>query len=132
MRILIDQGGHAFKNVGDWAMLEVAIERLRELFPGCRLSVIGEAERVETCVFDATPVSLAGRHMLIGSGSLLGRHGRLLGHADRKVVCRYLRAAKPIVRTKCRIRGHDVRPLDAFYEALTNADLCVVSGGGFM
>nr|WP_320010659.1 hypothetical protein [uncultured Desulfobulbus sp.] len=39
MRILIENGCYEIKNIGDWAMLEVALQRIHTMFPEAELLV---------------------------------------------------------------------------------------------
>ena len=45
MRILVEHGSSQLDNLGDVAMLQVAVERLRALWPSARISVITRSPR---------------------------------------------------------------------------------------
>ena len=132
MNILVDQSGYEFHNVGDWAMLEITIRRLRKIFPGCSIQVIGNPVRVNQLITGVRAVDPIGRTMLMGSGCLFGKASRFLGRFDVWFAERYLAQARLLAKAKLRLRGHDPKPLEIFYDAITKADLVLVSGGGFI
>jgi polysaccharide pyruvyl transferase WcaK-like protein len=104
-RVLIDPSSHHLLNLGDVAMLQVCVTRLRETWPGARVDVVTEApERLRRYSQAATPVPARGRYALLANG---GPPGRLRGRSLR--------------------RDPDVR---AYLEALDAADLFVMSGRG--
>jgi polysaccharide pyruvyl transferase WcaK-like protein len=104
-RVLIDPSSHHLLNLGDVAMLQVCVTRLREAWPTARVEVVTEApDRLGRYCPGATPVPARGRYALLGSA---GRNGR--------------------IRKRSLRRDPDVR---AYREALENADLFVMSGRG--
>ena len=40
MRILIENGGYRITNMGDLAMLQIAVSRLKDLWPGALIEVL--------------------------------------------------------------------------------------------
>ena len=133
LRIVMEQSGHALGNLGDWAMVQVAVRRCRSLFPGCEIRVFGkDANRVRQCLPDVTPLAWAGQPYLLGDGPLLGRWGGRLFHVDRTFVRAWPRIAMPLVRLRHQLFGHDVRNLDALIDNLSSADLVMATGGGFI
>ncbi|MEJ5299216.1 MAG: polysaccharide pyruvyl transferase family protein, partial [Armatimonadota bacterium] len=69
MRIVAEQGGHEFLNMGDLAMLQVALKRLREIWPKSEFSVFtSQPERLKRYHPEARPLSIYGRHMYHGRG----------------------------------------------------------------
>ncbi len=104
-RVLIDPSSHHLLNLGDVAMLQVCVTRLREAWPTARVHVVTEApERLHAYCPVATPVPARGRYALLESGRRPGGIRR-----------RWLR------------RDPDVR---TYLEALESADLFVMSGRG--
>ncbi|MFN8123141.1 MAG: polysaccharide pyruvyl transferase family protein [Thermoleophilia bacterium] len=63
MRIVIEHGEHQHRNRGDVAMLQVAVDRLRSLWPDAELAVVtGDPELLAELVPGALPIRLtAGR-----------------------------------------------------------------------
>lgn len=129
MRILMEQGGHAFRNVGDWAMLRVAVNRLRTLFPGCQISLLGDdAARIAECMPEVQPLTTEARGQTTGAGCLLGRWSGHAGEIDRKLMWSKPGWLLPLVRLR---RGG--RPgVSEFMEAVKQADLVIASGGGYI
>ncbi|MEX0654178.1 MAG: polysaccharide pyruvyl transferase family protein [Phycisphaeraceae bacterium] len=133
MQIVLEQGGHAFRNVGDWAMLEVAIRRLAGLFPDAQLSVFADdPQRVRERLAQVHPLTTAGRNMIAGKGCLLGRWAdRAAGvesHALHVLPGLTLSAA----RAKAQWRRRNIHEADEFVSRLRSADLVVASGGGYL
>lgn len=125
----MEQGGHAFKNVGDWAMLRVAVNRLRALFPGCQISLLGDdAARIAECMPEVQPLTTKARRHATGAGCLLGRWSGHAGEIDRKLMWSQPDWIRPLVRLR---RGS--RPgVAEFMDAVDQADLVVASGGGYI
>jgi len=133
MRIVMEQGGHAFKNMGDWAMLQVAVQRFKKLFPGCDIAVLcDDPSRVPECVRGATGVPTRGRDMVLRSGSLLGRLSSGFAHLDQAVVRMYPRVALPLVLHRYRSCGWDHEPVESFVTAIQQADVVIATGGGYI
>ena len=105
LRVLIDPSSHHLLNLGDVAMLQVCVTRLRETWPDARVDVVTEApERLRRYSPVATPVPARGRYAVLGNGGPPGR-----------------------VRRRSLRRDPDVR---AYLEALEAADLFLMSGRG--
>jgi polysaccharide pyruvyl transferase WcaK-like protein len=139
MRVLIDPGSYTCGNVGDIAMLQVAIERLHTIWPHAAIGVISNAPAVlQIHCPAAEPVPLRGRTIFVGD--------RFLGRADRYLPRRLsssLAAAQQTMRrrwpgamafgiaAKHALVGRS-RPAAprAFVAAVRGADLVVVSGAG--
>ena len=76
MKILIDSCSYNCQNVGDLAMLIVAVSRLRELWPDASIRIITNApDRIAKHCGDVQPVPARGRQQLLDE--------RLLGRARR-------------------------------------------------
>lgn len=62
MRIIIDNGAHTLRNVGDIAMLQVAIQRIRECYPRAELMVLTtRPDLLPRYCPGTTPLSVASR-----------------------------------------------------------------------
>ena len=69
MRILIDSGAPYCENHGDVAMLQVAVARLRDMWPGADIAVVTAAPRaLATLCSGVRPVPLAGRGAFFDDG----------------------------------------------------------------
>jgi len=126
-RILVENGSHGMHNVGDIAMLQVAVRRLRARFPKHRIEVVtGHSPRLRAEVPEAHPVcsrggwlaafgvpdppmldAMAARHPVVGH--VLDKLGGRIGHPERLG-----------------------RSPSAFGRKLENTALVVASGGGYI
>jgi polysaccharide pyruvyl transferase WcaK-like protein len=143
MKILVDSCSYNCQNVGDLAMLTVAVSRLRELWPSASIRVITNAPDLiaRHCgrYGDVTTVPVAGRRMLLGE-SLLGRVAKRLpesvGTRWQAVEDEWRMTAPQLFATslkvKARVRGTDSSDADAFLRAIHEAALVVVNGAGIL
>jgi polysaccharide pyruvyl transferase WcaK-like protein len=141
MRILLDGSSHDLANVGDVAMLQMAIRRLSVLWPNAQIDVVTSApERLATLCPTTYPVSAEGQQQWFGSYGhpRLGRRrvsAALRAAADTAaMVTRYRLPATSELITRARLRhnGQSETNLTKFLEALRTADLITISGGGFV
>jgi polysaccharide pyruvyl transferase WcaK-like protein/GT2 family glycosyltransferase len=123
-RILIDQSGYDLLNVGDVAMLQSCVIRLRRLWPDAGIMVICHApERLASYCPGTTAIgqTLAGLPVF----RILPRRPRLAAEQAWKMAAPYF---------SCRFRPGAVRlgrPRTAI-QAVRAADLVVASGGGYV
>lgn len=140
MRILLDQGSYHHRNMGDAAMLQVAVTRLRALWPNASIKVLTLApDALATLCPSAEPVLADGRQQWFSRGIFADIGPRRLPAAvsvgrsmDRWVRQRYPSVAAAVIRERLRRRGTDDGSLDAFLGALHDADLVAVAGGGLL
>ncbi len=140
MRILIDPGSYHCANVGV-AMLQVATERLRNLWPRASLDVLTEdPEGIATLCPGVNPVGTRGHQMWFADRLLLGRaHSWLPGSVARpwnRWVGR-LRLRAPgvygsLLRMRFRRCSEVGRGLEEFRRTSGECDLIVISGLGGM
>ena len=140
-RILIDSCSYTCQNVGDVAMLTVAVARLRELSPSARIQVLTSAPHlVARHCGDVETLPIEGRRQFL-SEHLLGRANRWLAASAWRRLEESLRFSQPHVFNasagiKRRLRGQtgdgDIAAMDAFVDAIRAADLLVVSGAGIL
>jgi polysaccharide pyruvyl transferase WcaK-like protein len=137
-RILVDSGDYSCGNLGDVAMLMVALRRLRNVFPDARLDVLTDNPGVLSAHCpEARPVPRKGRDQWFGTEDGLGGLEWLLPRVSSQIsrIKEGLRRQRPgvwetIVRVKMRLRGSSGSNVRAFLDSLLNADLCVVAGAG--
>ena len=139
-RILLEPTGYHFLNVGDVAMRQVAIRRLRELWPDAVIQVIADDPELLARYCPGTVLVPAEGQRRWLYGSLSGRAARHLPGRPRRSLARVeerarVRVSRPLLtatRAARRVRGGDVDAIDAYLAAIENADALVVSGGGFV
>ncbi|HET7220180.1 MAG TPA: polysaccharide pyruvyl transferase family protein [Vicinamibacterales bacterium] len=140
MRILVDSCAYNCQNVGDLAMLTVAVSRLRELWPAATIQVITNAPDLVARHCGAVATAPVRGRRLVLQEHLLGPVRRMLpnrvrGRAD--AIEDRVRAAVPSLfalsaRAKSALVGHDARDGRAFLDAVARADLVVVNGAGII
>jgi colanic acid/amylovoran biosynthesis protein len=120
-RILIDQSGYDLLNVGDVAMLQSCVIRLRRLWPDADIMVICHApERLASYCPGTTAIgqTLAGLPLL----RMLPRRPRLAAEQAWKMAAPYFARSRAVRPTRPRTAVQAVRA----------ADLVVASGGGYV
>ena len=120
-RILIDQSGYDLLNVGDVAMLQSCVIRLRRLWPGADIMVVCHApERLASYCPGTTAIgqTLAGLPFF----RMLPRRPRLAAEQAWKMAAPYFARSRAVRPT---------RPRTAI-QAVRAADLVVASGGGYV
>jgi colanic acid/amylovoran biosynthesis protein len=140
MRVLLDSCSYNCQNVGDLAMLTVAVSRLRELWPSATIQVITNAPALVArhCGMVET-VPVRGRRLLL-EARLLGAVRSWLPAAVRRQwdsVEASFRLGRPdgfgrLLRLKERLRGRPAGEVEAFLQAVDRADLVVVNGAGIL
>jgi polysaccharide pyruvyl transferase WcaK-like protein len=141
MRVLIDSGSYHCLNVGDVAMLQTAIERLRALWPGATFGAVTSApDALARHCPGVEPIPLAGRVAFL-SDCLLGRAHRRLPRSLQAVFDdfesfirgRWPRTLSAMIGAKRVVAGRaDASAPAAFVGALLRADLLLVSGAGVL
>jgi polysaccharide pyruvyl transferase WcaK-like protein len=145
MHIIIDtglgKGSSEFCNVGDVSMLQMAVTRLRKLFPNASFEVLTDsAESLPRFCPGAKPLDNFGRKLWFADGVLLGKYSNiipqwfvdLLVKLKRTVRLRCPKLLKTmlILRLKFLNRPTDADAVIAFAQALQDADLLLISGAG--
>jgi len=145
MHILVDtalnNGLAEYSNLGDVAMLQVAYQRLRELWPSASIEVLTESS-TNLALFcpEAKPLPRSGRDLWVGENAILGGFERLLPPGaslasagfSRSFRLRYPAAFRLLTHLRLAIRDRrNVRPsVNSFLVSLKHADLFVVCGAG--
>lgn len=139
VRILVEPGTHTLLNMGDVAMLQVAVERLHELWPEASIDAITESpERLAIHCPTAVPIPAGGRRLWFRDhylsetlhGLLPRPMSRRLLDGERMVRRRWPTLAEGAIRTTSRLRGANCAPLSVFLETVRDADIVVVAGAG--
>jgi colanic acid/amylovoran biosynthesis protein len=128
-RIFVEPGSHDVLNLGDIAMLQVCVERLRAALPGASIGVITSApERLTGHVPGVEPIPAAGMYEWLDRPWAGGAYAPLvpaaLGRAARRVGGAAALRAEQVAREPL---SDEVR---GFLAWLTSADAVVVSGRG--
>lgn len=124
MRILVDQSGYDLQNIGDVAMLQSCVIRLRQQWPDAEIMVIAHnPDRLDLLCHNVVPVgpSFANRPFL----RHIPRKSRLASEQIWKSAAPYLsgrvgRARRPLAGSCTPI------------QAVQRADVVVASGGGYV
>jgi len=147
MRILVgtglNQGAAEYQNIGDIAMLQVAVTRLAELWPDAEILVLTDSEAgLNRFCPRAKPLSRCGAETWLLDGVITGPLHLwlpewLTAHIRRAKRC--LRTNTPslidfLLRIRFRVHDGDARgpKVESFIHAIHNCDLLVIAGcGGF-
>jgi polysaccharide pyruvyl transferase WcaK-like protein len=125
VRILVDQSGYALLNIGDIAMLQACVRRLRTLWPNADIQVFAQSptrlRRFCPGTSEIAPTILGRR-----CSSILPKSSQLAAEQMWKTAIPLL--ARP--NRSSSIGGNSARP--RLLEAVRRADLVVSSGGGFV
>ena len=137
----LNSGAAEYKNLGDVAMLQVAVARLLRLWPTASIEVLTESpSNLARYCPGARPLPRAGCMCWVGDRVLLGRYHQLLPQWVSSLLSvwkRFLGRQWPallelLVSLRLALRDGSGRRGDfkVFLEALKNADLLVVCGAG--
>src|SRR5439155_8100354 len=123
-RILVDNSGYALTNMGDVAMLQGGVTRLRRLWPDADVAVLtSRPERLARYVPSARPVIHRGRDQYIAPGAVLGRLGRSARGAEDMIRLHLPDLTRRIVTWRRRRRRREWQHVAPFLECLSAADL---------
>jgi colanic acid/amylovoran biosynthesis protein len=138
-RIVVEPSGYHCLNMGDVAMMQVAVARLSELWPHAEIEVvIGRPDLLRRYCPSAVPLAVEARNAWLSGRSLIGGvHRRLPSR-----VSAMLQGLEGLLWLRCpavtelgvRLRAAILRRTppspSSFRKRLTGADLLVVSGAG--
>ena len=137
MRIIVDPSTFDCLNMGDVAMLQVAVRRLRQLWPDAVIQVFtNDPVALSLHCPDTEPLLHSGRTFWFSEQEVLGRlHSHIPVNASRALIAmkRSLRRRSPeflrnILRLKLYLTRADGMAWERFLTSLDHADLYVVSG----
>lgn len=137
MRFLVESGTYQIDNVGDIAMLQRTVWRLRETFPGAQIAVVTERpERLRAVLEDVEPVPASPwfrlRTVPIPRRFEYARLVRGLRWREPTWAGRTPRLARLGKRLDFHATPDERAAADAFYEQVRAADAVVAAGGGYI
>lgn len=142
MQILVEQSGHEMTNIGDVAMAQIAVTRLKQLWPAGLVGVVtSRPDRLAEFCPAAFPVSAAGEWRWLHDGPIFeGPLVRSLprwirqpaGRLETRIRRRWPRFISGGVRLWERMQRPEAGVVDAFFTPLRTADLLVISGAGHL
>jgi polysaccharide pyruvyl transferase WcaK-like protein len=145
MRVIVatglNTGAAEYKNLGDVAMLQVAVARLLRLWPSPQIEVLTEsASNLARYCPGARPLPRLGCNCWVGNRILLGRYHQFLPRSisvqlsafKRAIGLRWPRVLEFLINLRLRLfdANGQRENFKVFMEALRNADLLVVCGSG--
>jgi len=135
MRILVDSGCYDLCNMGDVAMLQVAVERLNHLWPTAIIEVITNKPAILSHLCPKTyAVAGDGRHIWFHDRNILGKLYKMLPVNMEKLeqLSRrfYPSLYSGLVEFKLRLKHKATQSMHEFLDAFMKTDLLVISGAG--
>ncbi len=139
MRVVIEPGTYAFDNMGDIAMLQVCLARLRRLWPEAKIRILTRSPSgIERFCPGSEPLDAAACHRWLQTENGTRRPPRFwpagLARASRTLVRSFRRRYPPAALRWFQFweSGEICRAVRTFLEAVEDTDLFLVSGqGGF-
>src|SRR5438552_101517 len=140
MRILVEPGSYSCLNMGDVAMLQVAVSRFIALWPEARISIVTQAaELLRSHCPAAIPVLEFGKRAWFQS-RVFGRLQRQLPSPLSDMVEATELAARQwmpslvgsFLAFKMKLRHKESNDLKGFLEEILNADLVIAAGTGMI
>ncbi|MEW5747140.1 MAG: polysaccharide pyruvyl transferase family protein [Nitrospirota bacterium] len=141
MRILIDNGSYHLRNCGDVALLQAAVSRVADLWPGALIEVItGDPDRLQEHCPGVRPLLSRGKTLWYRERTVFGPVHRFvprpvaqhLAHVEGALRYRWPSLAHSLISTGLRREGIDTAALNAYRDALRGADLVIACGGGYI
>lgn len=139
MHILVEHSGHPLANLGDVAMLQIAIQRLRSLWPKAVFQVFTSApERLANFCPGVQPLSLHSQNVWFYP--LIGRLHTTLPKSvadswmdwEWNLRQQYPSVIETLLGIKTRTNSKDHKAIQAFWAAIYRADLVIAAGGGYI
>ena len=136
-RFLLESGTYQIDNVGDIAMLQTTVERLRSRFPGCEIAVVTEqAERLSAILPDVEPVPSSPwfrlRVMPVPKFAEWWRLTRRVRWREVLLAGRFPRLARLGKRLDHWATPAERANAARFYREVERADAVVAAGGGYV
>jgi polysaccharide pyruvyl transferase WcaK-like protein len=137
MRVLVEPSGYVTRNLGDAAMMTIALERLSDLWPDARIQVLtDEPDQMPRPRGNIEPLNLNGRRLWFDRPWTQERVSQLspLARALKKARSLLRQVHPALAHSTLRRWGglgdEELAQLTAFFEAVSEADLLVVTGMG--
>jgi colanic acid/amylovoran biosynthesis protein len=141
VQILIDGLEHSLTNMGDVAMLQVAVARLRRCWPNAVIDAIVDApERLARYCPGVRPIPWRGYHhwlnenrMPVGARlyrRLPGGSASRFSSVELSMRHHWPALNRSLLKLRLKYTGEDDADMDSFLESIAAADLVVVTGGG--
>ena len=139
MRILVEPSDYILRNVGDMAMLHIAVTRLGKLWPEASIEILSdEPENLPAYCQNSKALSSDGRNIWFNDGLLFGK---LSSFFPYKIFSRLLTLEKTlrrhfpfllvkVLKMRLVITTSKEKKLKDFLDSVSNANLLLVSGMG--
>ncbi|MGH9564308.1 MAG: polysaccharide pyruvyl transferase family protein, partial [Terracidiphilus sp.] len=140
-RIIVESGGYGLYNMGDIAMLQVAVERIAEFWPSAQVEVtISRPNLLARFCPQVMPISADERNAWLSSWDMaIGFRERLpealsrtLVRLERAIWLRLPRVTDLAVRVKSKLLRRRFIPPENFRRRLKSSNLVVVCGMGMI
>lgn len=136
--VLIDPASYECRNLGDLAMLQVAIQRWRALWPSASIAVLTNTpDALASIAPTAIPVSARARSIWLNIHVLGRLHPRLPGRAragmerfERRLKLDIARPLESAFAVRHGITGGDAAEVASFLQWMRRADVVALTGGG--
>lgn len=141
MRILVENGAENLLNLGDVAMLQVAVARLRDLWPDSRIQVVtSRPDLLQKYCPGTEPLPAHGHYLWLSSRILPGRFYPLLSQTtlqgleiiEDKARDLLFPLSRNWIEWLCKRRGNNAEALRFFCESIRKSDLVLAAGGGYI
>lgn len=136
MRILVEQSGYPLSNIGDIAMLQVAVTRLNSFWPDAVIEVFTTVpDKLAKFCPDACPLLPLGQGIEMNPVSKVldqfmpSSMLQALKNIEYQIISHILKFA---IDLKWKARQIETKNFKSFVEAIEAADLVVASGGGYI
>jgi polysaccharide pyruvyl transferase WcaK-like protein len=133
-------GGYSLTNMGDVAMLQVAVSRIAKLWPHASIDIVTEVpERLSLYCPKARPITAWGRKAWFADrGVFGGQFYRLVPgpvssnvmELERELRWRWPSLAQAMIQVRRKLRRTDNVEMDTYLDALLGSDLVIISGCG--
>jgi len=138
-KILVEPGSYACLNMGDVAMMQVAVTRLRDMWPKAEIGVVtGHTDRLARFCPAVTPISMEARNAWLSGRYLIGGLRQKLPNGisatlqnlESHLWLQHPKLSNLGVRLKANILRRPAPSPSSFRKKLAESSLLVVSGTG--
>ncbi|HIK16968.1 MAG TPA: polysaccharide pyruvyl transferase family protein [Leptolyngbyaceae cyanobacterium M33_DOE_097] len=137
MKIIVENSGYHLKNLGDLAMLQVALDRFKKFDSNVEFTVLTtEPDKLVSLFPNVQPLTPEGRNFwfspLVGSLSKLFTAEQGWSTLEHHLRYKLTPIFKILLRSKLTIKSEDVNSVEQFLSYVEAADLVVATGGGYL